>query len=800
MGDNNANNNKAPGWVLLTLGVVYPGGVIAFELSTRWCAEIFFDPMPSFWHGLMIAAVPLSNFLLWRQLRSGDFQYSGAVSFLAALAIGVAAVYTLVFLPLTPIAAVAIIYFGAGLLPLAPLISLVVAIMLWRRYRAACAGQGCRVLPPWQGVCAALLILVVLDIPQAATELGIRWAASQSLQQNRRGLQLLRLLGDEDLLLRRCYDRSGRAAGPLSLSTRLLFYRSDLVSSTQVREIFYRVTGEPFNYRPPPYSGGRWRWADEFQFDGDQGGTEIGARLRGLYLTTSRIDGSLNSDEGVAYLEWTLAFSNNARSQREVRLQLALPPQGVVSRATLWVNGEEREAAFAGRARVSNAYRSVVRTLRDPLLVTTRGTDRIQAQAFPLAPNGGTIKFRLGITAPLQLLGEDRAQLLLPAIVDRNFIIGDRLEHSIWLESRQPLQTNLPAAQLQNLQASVHRINATPNDSVLSYPRKVITVARSGGGAARWAQLHGGQPVVQKIVARTVEPAAALLIVLDGSARAGAAVGAITAAFEKIPAGVPVGLLIAAEQPLYIPVQAWQAAQRQRLTEALNGFDFAGGQDNAAALGRALRELEKYPGGELLWIHLPQPVAFSHSTAAFEQAAARLTRLPRTVLYSLAPGPNKLLASGNWSLQARTLGAVKGVERDLGTYFATALEAGRHYHYQRDSVADTADLVRGSDHIARLWARDRIHQLLLAGGDNRQRAIEIAAAHQLVTAVSGAVVMENARQYADNDLNPVDPNTVPTIPEPRQWLLALLVMAIMLWILKKQQPNTAAPAPLSPGT
>src|SRR5262252_7000064 len=101
----------------------------------------------------------------------------------------------------------------------------------------------------------------------------------------------------------------------------------------------------------------------------------------------------------------TIEFRNAGVMAREARLEIALPPGGVVSRATLWVNGEEKDGAYGGRAEVRAAYQKVaVVQRRDPLLVTTRGADRVLAQAFPVGRNGGTIKFKIGITAPLELI------------------------------------------------------------------------------------------------------------------------------------------------------------------------------------------------------------------------------------------------------------------------------------------------------------------------------------------------------------------------------------------------------------
>src|SRR5207244_5034009 len=100
-------------------------------------------------------------------------------------------------------------------------------------------------------------------------------------------------------------------------------------------------------------------------------------RIQGLNLASSRIDGSISGDDLIAYLEWTIEFKNTSTIAREARLQLALPPGGAVSRATLWVNDEEREAAYGGRGEVRAAYQQVaVQQRRDPLLVTTKGADR----------------------------------------------------------------------------------------------------------------------------------------------------------------------------------------------------------------------------------------------------------------------------------------------------------------------------------------------------------------------------------------------------------------------------------------
>src|SRR5262249_16953706 len=194
----------------------------------------------------------------------------------------------------------------------------------------------------------------------------------------------------------------------------------------------------------------------------DHGGTQVGGRVKGLTMESSRIDGSISGDDAVAYLEWTVAFRNTEWADREARLQLALPPGGVVSRATLWVGGEEREAAYGGRNEVRAAYQRVaVQQRRDPLLITTRGADRLLAQAFPVPRNGGTIKFKVGITAPVEITDPSKAQLALPAIVDRNFSFAPDVTHSVWIESKRLLATSAPGLTARRADSGLFRITGS---------------------------------------------------------------------------------------------------------------------------------------------------------------------------------------------------------------------------------------------------------------------------------------------------------------------------------------------------
>ncbi len=777
-------SRKRPGWLVLVLAVLYPLVVIAIELYTNMCAEAFFDPIPTIYHNILVFLVPLSNFLLWWKLRTDENINLGKLLLLSAISIGVSLYYAIIFLPLIPIGIIAIAFYGMGLLPLAPIVSLIMASKLYYQMKKKYNDQLGKRRYLLKGISVVVTALVLLDIPSAAIYFGAGLAVSNSGAKRENGIQLIRYFGDRDLLLRLCYDGSRRATGLLSFAA-LRFSDRGSISSVKARELFYKVTGETFNMFPAPYTGRSWERFGGLSFDADQGGTEVGGRVKGLDLVLSRIDGSIDSDDGVAYLEWLLEFRNSSNLQREARVQIAMPPGGVVSRATLWVNGEEREAAFAGRAKARQAYQSVVRVRRDPLLVTTSGVDRIMAQAFPVPPKGGTIKFRIGITAPMELQGLEQASVVLPAIVDRNFTIGEEVEHAVWIEGKYLINTDLPDIDSRLVTPKLFRINGSMSDKALSVSRKVLSSHRDASVTQSISKYGGYEAVVQNILFEEPISSGAVLVVVDGSNRVGPHVEAIISALERIPSGKMVGLIVADDKGASVELAEWSDSQKSKIEAVLRETEFIGGKDNAPVLASAIKQLEQYETSELLWIHSPQPVRFSGTQSLLEQALDRLTRLPKISLYSLQPGPNKLLNNAKWSLISQTIPRLGSVEEDLSGYFKSLYSTKSRPVFQRTVGDGGLMAATGSQHIARLWARDQVRSML--ENNEKNNAISLAANYQLVTAVSGAVVLENQEQYNENDLAPVDKNTVPTIPEPHQWILAFLVVVFILWFLRQNK-------------
>ena len=791
---------RQPGWAFILFGVIYPLGVIAIELIYRLCASVIFDPIPTQWHVLAVGFVPIMNFLVWLRLAKAKPGEIGVLAFAMGAAILMASFYALLFLPILPLSMVAILFYGIGLLPLAPLVAFVASATVLRRILTTRAiprvGRHCLA-----GAAAGLVALIAIDIPMVATRLGVEWAADTDTTRRERGLTLLRTLGDDDMLLRLCYGTIERPSGPLGMLLMLgqspFWHGPDapIVGQSTAREIYYRVHGSAFNSVRAPRPAGRQIFSDEFQADSDLGGANVGGRVKGLTLTQSRIDGSIAGDDAVAYLEWTFEFRNVAPVDREARVEIALPPGAVVSRSSLWVNGEEREAAYGGRNEVRAAYQKVaVQQRRDPLLVTTKGADRVLAQAFPVPRNGGTIKFKLGITAPLDLIDASTGRLILPAIFDRNFTIDGETAHDIWIESKQPLAASALAIAIADSAAGAHRATGHLTDANLTRQRVGITVSRRLDATLSVSRIGDGPSIRQEIKARTPEPATTA-IVIDGSSQLDGKIDDILRALATIPAASKVGIIIAADPIVKLEPVAWEAAAMERAREVLQNHRFNGGQDNAPALAEALQMLEADPHANLLWVHGPQPQVFQGASARLEQAAARLSQLPVLTLYPVEAGPNAVLPDSPWGWSAHMLPHIGSIESDLTGYLRTALN-GRGFAIERhEATSGTADAAapKGSEHVVRLYIREHVLEMMSKATGTSQRedvrtaAVALAASHALVTPVSGAVVLETQQQYTESHLTPATPSSVPTVPEPHEWALIGIAGLAMLWMMGRRR-------------
>lgn len=763
---------------VLALGIVVPFVTILIELLAHWCAEEFFDPLPTLFHVAAASLVPLANGVAWMWLQRKDRVIPSWLWIANGLAAGAGLYFSILFAPATPFAFIGIIIFGIGLLPLSPLFSFISCLVLrrWMGRRSDSVGAG-RPRGWLAAFAVAFAALALALVPEFATRQKAQLAVSGD-DGAADAVRWLRRWGAKDQLLLDCY---GQQRGTVAN------FLTQPIAQHQARELFYRVTGEPFNAVKPPtlLQSRRNRFVfDEWELDGAEwdgalGGESVAGRVRGLALNGSRLDGILGADEATSYVEWTLEFKNvHERSDREARAQIQLPPGGVVSRLTLWVNGEEREAAFAGRQQVREAYQKVaVVQRRDPVLVSTCGPDRVLVQCFPVPAKGGTMKIRLGITAPLRLASADDGVLHLPTIVERNFGLGEGLAHSVWLEASQPLRSASAKLKVDSSKPGRPGLHGELPDQELTGAGNAIHVQRNASASLAWAEddvRKDGSFIRQTLTLVTNEPPGRVAIVIDGSAGMNPALSEVAGALSTLPAQADIATFIAGDGVRAYFGSEWRADH----LGAIRMLRATGGQDNQPALGEGWDWAAARQSGVVIWIHAPQPVLLQ-STAPLRQRFEWRSGMGAPVVYDFQtrPGPNRIAETiddvAGWELVPR-----EGSLRDDLTALLQRLSArSPSVTVRRERVPGgptTTDRAakHASSHLVRLAAKDEVRTLVNAR--RVEEAAVLGARYQLVTPASGAVVLENQQQYQQSGLQPVDPTTVPLVPEPGT--VALLLM------------------------
>jgi hypothetical protein len=772
-------------WFLFTLGVIMPAISITVEASTHICAELFFDPIPTTWHLLLVIFVPLAQLQVWFTIRRGTPERLWLAGFVNAIAIGISIFYSIVYLPIVPLAFLTLIV-GLGFLPLAAYFSLIAAMVMRHKLNQIAATSPPRAFTLKKrgllvGLGVILVVFGVIELPATLTRIGLQKAGSDSPQTRAEGMRFLRTYGNKDALLRSCYSQSGIATDLIGFA----FLMENPVPPGEAQKIYYRVTGETFDSSlPPERIGGRLIPQDTVDWDDDQGGSRIHGKLKGLSLANSKLEATVDGDGGVGYMEWTLVFRNDSSDQREARTEVQLPPGGVVSRLSLWVNGEPREAAFAGRGKVREAYQQVaIRQRRDPVLITTAGRDRILVQCFPVPFNGGEMKIRFGITLPLPLEELNRAQLLLPYFADRNFRIPDDVYHVVRIKSKSRLWPFNETFRT-SVEGADSVLSGSISDEELSQPRSAILVSRSDV-KQMWSKdpFEKGLFVQQKIEEQTPAHVSRIVLVVDTSGTMYRWRGHLQNAVASLPREMDVKMVLA-DADLNDSFKSL-ASGPDEIHSALDYANFVGGADNLPALLKAWDLAAEKPGiNAIVWIHDPQRLLIR----APEELTQRWNNRPYgPTLYSVQAtrGADVIERTLDGFEEVKSVARTGELDQDLEFLFLRLTRRMKTYEYVRSSyqLDQAPESLETSDHLARLWANDEVARILAPrNAELEDEAITVAARYQLVTPVSGAVVLETEEQYRANDLKPVDAGTVPTIPEPEMIVLFIVAGAFLIWI------------------
>ncbi len=803
--------------VLLSAGVILPLNSLIMELTTHACASDVFDPIPTWAHVFLVLLMPAAIWTPWMARRhpgtawepAGAFLHGAGlfVSILYVLAMGSLNLAGLMILPFTPFLLIgalrgpdALLLIPLVLAILGPLAALVSWIITWVGTLKRPAEK--IHLKTWLwGLVFGLLAIFAAEWRMMSLRADIQTALEAALWHEgdaAKALPQLRTAWRQDFLLRLCYAGGvSKHFGPLGhvFDSGLAFQAaggrgddewrdSRSLDREALRSLYFRVTGYPFSDVAPPRSVRQGRSGmrmveddgfDAFEWDTGVGGSEVGARIRGLSMQSSRMDWHVDADSALAHGEWTLEFHNQHRNAQEARCQMLLPPGACVSRLTLWINGEPREAAFGARSQVTQAYRqTAVVERRDPVLVNMAGPDRVLTQCFPVPPNG-SMKIRLGITAPLD--AQAPAALFMPLIVERNFIIPAAAKHAVWVQSPQALEVPAAwqkAAATQNgnwtWQAEVPQLNlADLNFGVKQPPlAKVWTTDK----------LAGDEPPIV-VVERTPAAGAAedarkpVFVIVDASASLRPHAAAIRAALQQLAMQAPVKIWASTDgEAVEVPVA--------EIENHLRNSHFAGGRDAVPAFKAALQHLrETAAPATLIWLHGPQPAELS-GKETIKQLLERSSSPPQIHALELEHGRNKLLEDLYDSTPV--FGGLRWSGGGANELAATLLSI-RNGPPTATRVSRSATAPADGKEVWDQLARHAVFREVMAVFQGRDRVpkeqAKRAAQHQLVTPYSGAVVLENKQQYDRAGLKPVDEGSTPQIPtqgtpEPSRMLLLMV--------------------------
>jgi hypothetical protein len=126
----------------------------------------------------------------------------------------------------------------------------------------------------------------------------------------------------------------------------------------------------------------------------------------------------------------------------------------------------------------------------------------------------------------------------------------------------------------------------------------------------------------------------------------------------------------------------------------------------------------------------------------------------------------------------------------LDGFLGGLLKGGPEVQAEWRRVANSEELEGKKvwNHLARIWAIEQ------SESDDAERA-KIAAKYQLVTPVSGAVVLETMEQFKKHGLTPVDADaapSIPSVPEPSTSLLVLIGASAALLRRRRVHESDAA--------
>lgn len=778
---------KAPfeGVFVVTFGSILPGlGLLAYAVYSLSTAV-----KPNFVEVLgklaLLLVVPIFNFAVWSAVRRGYLVRPRYIGLMNGFALGLSTSWTIIWLKAF-ISHDSTCKFGWMLLLCsAPFLLFAAGCLshdLWQKTEL-----NIRKITTTFSVLGCLLSVLFVFTPMTRTfyiQSQLTDARSGSLSDQAKAIAVLRsVASDKDL------RPSKHPVSGFSLASLLIPNRGLDTGAETDRNLYFRITGKPYFDEP---SNPKSSVSESFV---------AGNKIAGLTLLKSLVSGNIDANTLSSSVDWALTFHNSSTATQEACGEISVPKNAVVSRVTLWIDGEPREAAFASKSRVQAAYDAVVAEKRDPLLVTMSAPDRVLFQCFPIPANGGEMKIRLGFKMPLETKDGKICSMELPKLVSSNFNLPKR--HRVSLTTKDvPVRSIDGMVTSKTANGYVLSGIIKPNDKGESI--RSVAVERKTA-VTEVATMDWYSKEARYIIERIREIAAPVpkrvFVVVDTSASLKRDAAEIKEALASIPARLkPMVYFASQEKGESNAIKQKEISKETDAKETTAATDedllaeneestankedsninqaklpvavsmqealttivpelFVGGQDNGPALREAIEIAAEQPHSAVLWIHGPQPQMQNLA----EPTALDLVH--RVALYDMQirSGQNTLpqalqVQDASHSLAYENV-PHKSTTDDLKNVLAgwnngvkklTVLRTQTTKRPQTPIITDRAI----SSQVTCLWAKDEVARLMSIGEEHQ--AIKLASNYRLVSTITGAVVLENSKQYKANKLDPGD--------------------------------------------
>jgi len=357
------------------------------------------------------------------------------------------------------------------------------------------------------------------------------------------------------------------------------------------------------------------------------------------------------------------------------------------------------------------------------------------------------------------------------------------------------MDTDAKSLTNETTEQGVYALRGDLSDEALLDKQGAISISREPNVFEAWTDdpmKDSNHIIIESITPATAKAPKRVVLIIDSSLTMSGVTVQIAEAVKTIPTGIEVMALAAGDRvekliPSTVPMTPEVG---QELAGSILKIKPRGGIDNMPALKKGWDIGSEVSDSIIVWIHAVQPQLFE-SVESLRQRWDRHPSGPTVLHVQAVAGVNKIIESLDGLTQVRALASTGSAEQDIKRLFNLWRGSEPIFKITREKVAGDYKLSEQaketSAHLARLWAKDEVDRLRGFRDENsRNKAVTIATSYQLVTPLSGAVVLESAEQYQRAGLEPVDPATVPTIPEPEIWMLLIIAGCAVSWIMLRK--------------